>query len=135
ERRLRVHREFLDHREVIVDAAQLVGHTHAHAILDETWTAFGVERDQVERRADLAGGVVGPRRRVLEKPAEHRLRAAGHFRTADAGRRQRPAHALDREVVQLVELVAPRLRLLPRQWIATPGARADRPAPVADIRL
>ena len=126
-RRLRVHRELLDDGEVVVDAAELVGHAHAHAVLDERRAAFRVERDEVERRAGLAGRVVRARRRVLQERAQHRLRAARHFRAADLRRRQRAAHAFDREVVELVELVAPRLRFLRRLRIAAAAPGPTEP--------
>ena len=95
-----------------VDVPQLIRHAHADAALDERRAALGVERDEVEWRAHPAGGVVGAGRRVLEERAQHALRAAGHFRPADPRGRQGAAHTLDGEVVQLVELVAPCLRLL-----------------------
>ena len=120
-------REFLDDGEVVVDAAQLVGHAHPHAFLDERGTAFRMERDQIERRAGLPRRIIGACRRVLEKRAQHRLRAARHLRAADLRRRQRTPHALDREVVQLVEFVTPRLRLLRRERVAS-ARRPDRTA-------
>ena len=124
---LRVHRELADDGEVRIDAAKLVRDAHAHPVVDEGRAALGMEGDDVERRARPSVGVVGSRRGVLQERPQHALRTAGHLRTADPRRRQGAAHALDGEVVEPVELVAPCLRLLRRQRITAAAAGPTEP--------
>ena len=64
----------------------------------------------------FAGRVIRAAQAVLEEVAHERAAAAGDVRSADARRRQRAAHGVDRVVVQLVEFLR-------------------RAAPVADVRL
>ena len=59
-------------REALVDGPQLIGDPHAHVAVDEPRRALGVEGDEVERRADLPGGVVRAAQAVLEEVAQER---------------------------------------------------------------
>ena len=78
-----------------------VADPHPHVAVDEARRALGVERDEVDRRARLAGRVVRAAQAVLEKVLHELAAAAGDVRPADARRRQRAPHAGDRVVVQL----------------------------------
>ena len=69
--------------------AELVGDAHPHVAVHELGRALGVERDEVDRRADLAGRVVRAAQAVLEEVA-HELAAARRRRR---GRRPGPSAA------------------------------------------
>ena len=69
--------------EVRVDVPELIGHTHAHAVVDERRTALGVEGDDVERRPGPPVGAVGAGRGVPQERPQHALRAAGDLRPAN----------------------------------------------------
>src|SRR5207237_2195559 len=43
-----------DHAKPFVDGAQVIADAHAHVTVDEGWIAFGVEGNEIERRAGLA---------------------------------------------------------------------------------
>ena len=91
--------------EALVDRPQLVGDAHPHVAVDELRRALGVEGDEVERRARLAGGVVRPAQAVLEEVAQELAAAARGVRPAHPGRGQGAAHGVDGVVVELVELL------------------------------
>ena len=84
--------------------------------VDERRPSLGVERHEVDRRADLAGREVGAAQLVLVEVARELAAVAGGVGAADLRRRQRPPHAVDGVVVQLAELLG-------------------RAAPVADVGL
>ena len=81
-------------RNPVVDRAQLIGDAHADVAVDDAGRALGVERDEIERRAFFAGGVVRAAQAVLEKvareaAARRRYRARRPWRrAARAARRQ-----------------------------------------------
>src|SRR5262249_33081052 len=125
--------ELPDDREVVVDAAKLIRHAHAYAVLDEGRAAFRVERDEVERCPGFSGGVVRAGRRVLQERAEHCLRAARHLRTPDSRGAQGAAHAVTGGGVRRVVLVASRPGRLCGGGLARARARRERYAAVADV--
>src|SRR5262249_30708186 len=102
--------------EALVDRRELIGDAEAYVSVDEGRFALGVEGEEVDRRAGLAGGVVGAAQRMVEEIAGELAAVAGRFRPADARGRQRAANAVDGVVIELAEFL----------W---------RAAPVADVRL
>ena len=83
--------------------------------VDESRRTFGVERNEIDRRANVARGVILPSQAMFQKFA-FKPAAAGRVGTSHSSRWQRSFHRVDRVVMQLVKF----------------GRRAT---PVADIRL
>ncbi len=73
---------------------KLGGDSHLDVAKGDSRRAFGVEREEIERGADLARGVVGSAQAVLDKVAEEpgrpRSSRPGDLRPAHARGRQRP---------------------------------------------
>ena len=78
-----------DDFEALGQVAKLILDAHDHAALGEFGRAFGVEADEIERRAGLAGRIVLAVQGVLEEVAQEGRGAdaggAGGVRAADAG--------------------------------------------------
>src|SRR5271157_1542484 len=83
-----------DDLESAIDVLKLGGDSHLDVTVGDSRRAFGVEREEIERGADLARGVVGPAQAVLDEVTEEpgRLRSSrpGDLRPAHARGRQRP---------------------------------------------
>src|ERR1044071_3555409 len=83
----------------------MVGNAHADVAIFEARGAFGVEGNQIERRAGFSGGVIRAAEAVLNEVLEPARVAAGYFRAADARLGQGTAHGVGRIVVELVKFV------------------------------
>src|SRR5439155_14490354 len=80
-----------DEAEALVNRAQLVRDAHAHVIVGVSRRALRVEGNEIERRADLAGGVIRAAQAMLEKVARPSPAAARRVRPADARGGERAA--------------------------------------------
>lgn len=56
-----------DHREGFVNLTELIGDDHAHMSIDLLGAAFGMEGDEIERRAGFTRGSVLALETVIEK--------------------------------------------------------------------
>ena len=116
--------------------AELVAHVHLDVPSDDGRSPFGVEADEVEARAGLAGDGVGPRRAVLEELRQESPVRRGHRRSTDRRVRQHGVHRRFREVVEPVvfggrAVPVPNIGLVPQ--LPLPGALDARVAGV-DVR-
>ena len=103
---LRVRRDDL---KTVRDGLELIADAHPHVAFDDPRRSLGVKRHEIERRSDLAGGMVGAAEAVLDEIPENLLRPrtirSRDFGPADPGLRQRTFEAVSGEVVQLLKLL------------------------------
>ena len=78
---------------------------HLHPTVDRPRRALRVKRNEVKRRAFLPGGMVGFAQAMLEEAARELSAVSRGIGPAHARLGQRFAHARDRVVVQLVEIL------------------------------
>src|SRR5207249_3223412 len=117
--------------KALVKGAKLIGNTHAHVTVRRDGSAFGMERNKIKRRADSACRVVRAAQTMFEKFAGESAAAPGGVGATHSGCRQRAAHGIDSEVMQLQEFLRrsapiPDVRLVP--YFPVPGL--DLGAPV-----
>ena len=100
-----------------IDVLELGADAHLDVPVDDVRRSLGVERDEVERSADLARGVVRAAQAVLEEVAEERGRlgrpCAGDLRPAHPRRGQGALDGVGGVVVELVD--TPRASLASRR--------------------
>ena len=88
-----------DDPEAVINGAELIGNPHAHMSVGGCGSAFGMKGDEVERRADLAGRVVGAAQTMFDEIPREPATAAGGVRTADLRRGQPAPYGVDRVIV------------------------------------
>src|SRR6185369_8906889 len=100
----------------------------ADVAIDVGGPAFGVEREEIDRRAGLAGGEVGAAQLVLEEVARELAAGTRGIRAADARGREGATDAVDGEVVELAKFFRCALPVADVRFV--PGF----PIPLLDFR-